>query len=500
MRLLASFTALGLISISAVFASLAHYTEYKSFPEALSECAEYFEVSNCTLNRIIDDHYPRNELVQRLVYCSLINLGAWDIEKHSERSHVLQGFFKPAAGDSCYQNRTQNCLKDIGHTCKDHAERAYEAFQCYYRQYGNLVDDAQYVPLELNELYTLVSTGFAIQNHPRCVLVEYSKGNILDEPNFPRTLLTGSVRGGYYSRQRGINIENMYVQFGVPELVTAETRQCCDAALKEVCDGSDAVKLHRIFKNCLKDIIPTLKLVEECAEYLEVSNCTLQWIAEDSYPNVEEVQRLIHCTLANLGAWDHESDMVRRHVLRSFFQPAAGDCCYLNRTLECLQCINSKHEDHYERVYESFQCFNHNYGSLVSSDQYVPFERSGLFRIIETGFTLRTLPRCTLEQYSEGNILDDAYFARVHLACALRGGYYSLQSGLNLQAVYVQFAHPELLTAQTKQCCDAAAREECDSDHATKLYRIFRNCLKDIIPTLGLFQTAAKNVLNKCSE
>lgn len=242
------------------------------------------------------------------------------------------------------------------------------------------------------------------------------------------------------------------------------------------------------------------KALQECAEYLEVSNCTLQWIREDSYPNVEEVQRLIHCTLVNLGAWDHESDTVRSHVLRSFFQPAPGDCCYLNRTLECVQCVNSKHEDHYERVYESFQCFNHNYGSLVSSDQYVPFERSGLFRIIETGFKLRTLPRCTLEQYSEGNILDDAHFARVHLACALRGGYYSLQSGLNLQAVYVQFAHPELLTTETKQCCDAAAREECDSDHATKLYRIFRNCLKDIIPTLGLFQTAAKNVLNKCSE
>uniref|UniRef100_A0A8D8K842 General odorant-binding protein 69 n=1 Tax=Culex pipiens TaxID=7175 RepID=A0A8D8K842_CULPI len=266
MQLFPVLMVLGLFPVPKINGDLAHYAVYKSFQNAFHECAEYLEVSNCTLQRINGNSYPNTEQVQRLIHCTLVNVGAWNSDQVAVKSHVLQNFFRPVSGDVCHQNRTQQCLKHINRDPEDHFGRAFESFQCFYHQYGNIVSSAQYIPFEINEIYRLVETAIAIHNIPRRALEEYSKGNILEEPHFRALHLTGALFGGYYSFKDGLKLDNAYSQFGTPELLTAETRQCCDAAAREECGADHATKLYRIFKNCLEDIVPTLKLVRTVAE------------------------------------------------------------------------------------------------------------------------------------------------------------------------------------------------------------------------------------------
>ncbi|XP_039445517.1 general odorant-binding protein 69-like [Culex pipiens pallens] len=278
-------------SLCLVQGNIVHYIFYKSFPSTLRECAQYNEIPDCTLQRYIADSYPCDEPVKRLIHCTLSGLGAWD-DKDGLREHVIRNSFKPTPEDTCYLNRTRECIKNALAPLADddfHG-RAYEIFQCYYRQYGNLIDDDQSVPKDSLELAQLTQLSLIIQNLPRCVLIQYSKGDILDEPHFPELLLLWLIRGGFYdAKQGGIQLANLSSQFGHPELDTPQTEQCIRAAERTVCDEKEAVKAFTIFKLCLKDITPILRLVKDAAKALVGEEKSCGCCKECSYPAVSPV-------------------------------------------------------------------------------------------------------------------------------------------------------------------------------------------------------------------
>ncbi|XP_039445515.1 uncharacterized protein LOC120425151 [Culex pipiens pallens] len=255
---------------AGVRSDLAQYTVYKGFPAAWQECGEYFEVPNCTLEQYREDSYPCEGAVKELIRCSLINLSAWN-DTTGVRQHVIRNYFQPAAEDSCYENRTKECLKQIDSN-DDVYNRAYESFRCYYRQYGNLISSAQFSPYESDELVQLTAYSFSVRHIPKCVLLQYAKGDILEEPHFPAVLLTWLLRGGYYSLQNGILLKTLYTQFGHPELLTEQTKQCTDAVVAQLCDESHATKAYQIFKRCLHHIVPILELIQAVAKEL-VKEC-----------------------------------------------------------------------------------------------------------------------------------------------------------------------------------------------------------------------------------
>ncbi|XP_058816393.1 uncharacterized protein LOC131679675 [Topomyia yanbarensis] len=269
MRSILAILLSGLVACSMVLCKLPHYTVFKSFPTALRECAEYFQMPNCTLRNYIEQDYPDEPIVKKLLHCTMVNLASWD-DGTGIREFVFRNFFRPIPEDSCYENRTRECVQHSLQYLNDDCfnSRAYETFKCYYRHFGDLVTSDQYIPNEKLQLQQLVQTSLIIESLPRSVLARYCKGDILDEPHFPDLMLAIFIRGGYYSLDGGIQLENIYTQLGDPELLTPQTRQCCEAVGSSFCGSSHAEKLHQIGRRCLFEITPTVQLVQEAAKLL----------------------------------------------------------------------------------------------------------------------------------------------------------------------------------------------------------------------------------------
>ncbi|KAL9705652.1 hypothetical protein quinque_009170 [Culex quinquefasciatus] len=253
-----------LVQVYLGSASLHHKITLQELPLMGSrECAEYYEISNCTLDKYIAESYPNIEPVQRLIHCTLHNLVSWTDGK-GVKEHVFRNFFVPAVGDTCYANRTRECIRSAFHHLDhgNHFARAYVTFQCYYHH-----------------------------------LIEYSKGNVLDQPNFAPGYFLGSVRGGYYSLKHGISLENLYTQFGCPELLTKELKQCVEGVVKQYCDDSHEVKQFVTFKNCLNSVIPW------CSRVVAVSKEKLYGKAPcKSCVAAKEVSYVVHHVPASVGA------------------------------------------------------------------------------------------------------------------------------------------------------------------------------------------------------
>ncbi|XP_039445502.1 uncharacterized protein LOC120425143 [Culex pipiens pallens] len=255
-----SFTAAALLATVGLFAgssALEHYICTKSLPNALIECAEYFEISECRLSQYVEDSYPNCPDVKRLIRCALLNVGAWE-DASGVRENVISNFFEPAAEDTCYVNRTRDCIAEaLKHLdSKDYLGRAYESFLCYYRQYGNVIESEQFFPNEPLEAKQLLLSAINFAHIPRCELVQYSRGHIVDEPHFPALWFVWALRGGYYTIAEGTDLQALYNQFGCSELLSQCTKSCVEGVQQELAHADDKTKSYQTFRRCLKDLVP----------------------------------------------------------------------------------------------------------------------------------------------------------------------------------------------------------------------------------------------------
>lgn len=248
---------------------LPHYTIYKSFPSALAECAQYYELSSCSLNRIVQESYPNEPNVRRLIRCALINVRSWN-DTTGVQEQVMNSYFNPTPEDTCYLNRTRDCIersRQLPGGDRDVQTRAYDAFICYYRQYGNLNETEQFLPFTDEESDQLMISVLSITEVSQEALVQFSEGNILDNKEFPAVLYTLYVRVGFY--QDRIVPQHLYIQFGNPELLSPQTEQCIEAAVNSLpCEADDKDQVYRIFRNCLVGITRTLELTQSVSRQL----------------------------------------------------------------------------------------------------------------------------------------------------------------------------------------------------------------------------------------
>ncbi|KXJ76636.1 hypothetical protein RP20_CCG009318 [Aedes albopictus] len=255
--------------VSSEHTNLHHYTFYKSFPSALEECAEYYEVPTSSVDRIVQESYPSEPEVKQLIRCALINVRCWN-DTTGVQEQVMNSFFNPTPQDSEYLVRTRECMQrseEFSGGNSDLQTRAYDAFICYYRQYGTLNETNQYLPFTEEELYSLMLSVLSIAHVSQEALVQFSDGNVLNNEEFPAVLYIHYVRVGFY--QDGLVPEHLYVQFGNPELLTPRTEQCVSAAVNSLpCEADDQKLLYNIFRKCLVDLTSTLELVQKASRQL----------------------------------------------------------------------------------------------------------------------------------------------------------------------------------------------------------------------------------------
>lgn len=239
----------------------------KTFLAAQQECTTYLRLTNETLDRYVKSGYPDEESTRKLVHCILVNVNAWD-DAEGIKDYVIKNFFNPCPADSQNEQRAQQCLRETVSplTRRDQLKRAHRSFLCYYRNYGNIVPQAQFVPYSKVTRKEHIKESIAIENIPRSSLEQYAKGNILDVPDFAEVIFTYTVRTGYYEPDNGMNIGRLFTQFGIPELLCEKTK-CCEANVrKQFCD--EPARILQTFKQCYASILPTSGEVQEVAQEL----------------------------------------------------------------------------------------------------------------------------------------------------------------------------------------------------------------------------------------
>ncbi|XP_065089745.1 uncharacterized protein LOC135710947 [Ochlerotatus camptorhynchus] len=180
----------------------------------------------------------------------------------------MGNFFKPCSTDFHYAERTRACVKKALDTiCPDDVyTRPYATFLCYYHEYGNIVNKAQFIPKTVLEAWQILVFIESIQNLPKAVIVKYSEGCILNEPHFPHSLLVWAVRGGYYTIDGGIQFGRLYTQYGIPELLSAETSQCAADVARTYCNSDYVTIVYYTFINCIHPYLPLEKFVQASAQ------------------------------------------------------------------------------------------------------------------------------------------------------------------------------------------------------------------------------------------
>lgn len=267
MKLQSTLATVALILPTLSLAAFWESPFLKSLGEAQQECAEYQRLSNETVERYSRNGYPDDSCARDFVFCIVFTLNAWDLES-GIRDHVISQFFKPSHTDSKYEDRTQDCLRETVDCLPKHDQkgRAYKSFLCYYRNYGNVVQERKYVPYfdSTRELY--YRDSIIVKSVPRDVLQQYAAGDILNSEQFAEVYYTYVLGSGYYDPEVGVNLERTYVQFGNPEILSESTR-CCEASVRRQYQ-EEPKRLAETFKQCFQHLLPSLETIKKVSKQL----------------------------------------------------------------------------------------------------------------------------------------------------------------------------------------------------------------------------------------
>ncbi|XP_055589207.1 uncharacterized protein LOC129741491 [Uranotaenia lowii] len=241
---------------------------FRSFEESLFECASYFDISNTTVGRFIQNGFPNEPGVSQLIYCALIDLQAWDTQKGIIGRQLI-AVLRDFQFNEENERQIQNCLEDLRvDELKDQVlERAYRSFLCYYSVYGNPgSSNQQYLRYTEDIRKKFMREAILIQNVPIRTLLEFCKDNVVTQPEWPDVSLTYVLRVGFYRREQGYDFERLYAQNGAPELLGNEVKLCQDRILERNCEEPEC--LTQIFGQCVRPYITTLNIVSIAAKEL----------------------------------------------------------------------------------------------------------------------------------------------------------------------------------------------------------------------------------------
>lgn len=229
---------------------------WKSFSDAELECVEYLFITEETLQRYQIQGYPDEPSVRKLLNCIKANLNAWDEDHLQIKDYVFKQFFVPNSIDCQYVQHTKECIAQNVTTLapNDSLSRAYQTFQCYYRNYAAISGEVKWVPFHFSDIVQTLYDCMHIVPHSNQSLLDYCQGRIVTNPDYPRLGYCFFVRSGFYSRMAGIELQKLYVQFGSEGLLKDDTKACVVGAISQYCREPD--RFGHIVLDCLIEYLP----------------------------------------------------------------------------------------------------------------------------------------------------------------------------------------------------------------------------------------------------
>ncbi|XP_058127115.1 general odorant-binding protein 69-like [Anopheles ziemanni] len=232
---------------------LPHYYVRKSFVEAQAECAVYLQVPDDRMQRYMREGYPDEPEVRCLVLCVLENLRAWNDLEGGLQEHVLANYFVPASEDCDYAKRTEKCLFYLPKECNgDNCVAAYQAFQCYYQNYGTLTHCPAYVPSYKDEDLQEAFDLFDMLDVSEETMRKLAGGCFPSGPESECFFRAYVIRYGAYDDEEGPLLKNLYTQTAEeafkPE--NAATQVCLANLKKLACNKSKCEQATEVFTQC----------------------------------------------------------------------------------------------------------------------------------------------------------------------------------------------------------------------------------------------------------
>lgn len=228
----------------------------KSFLQSVHDCAEYLQVPKHRLVQYLAYEFPPDEETKCLIFCVGTDLRWWN-NTCGLQVPAIMNYFQPVLGDRQYEKRTSECLERNVHTAElpNNCCQAYETFQCYFREFGNLVTCPQYVPATKLQSTQAALDCLTVLRVPTDLLQCYSKGDLPDVPETRCLYHCIDHRTGLYTTESGIHLSRFYVRdLEVNDLryLSKETKACRDRVRMSGCDVcSEVYNTHR---DCLSGI------------------------------------------------------------------------------------------------------------------------------------------------------------------------------------------------------------------------------------------------------
>ncbi|EAT34017.1 AAEL013720-PA [Aedes aegypti] len=224
--------------------------------------------------------------------------------------------------------------------------------------------------------------------------------------------------------------------------------------------------------------LKTLATIEqECAGYLLLSNETLRSYIAASFPKDSTVQKLVHCFLVNMNAWDDETG-IKDYVIRNYFKPSDTDSSYESRTQCCLRdkVSNLDRCAVFERAYHSFICYYQNYGNLVPEAQFIPWYQVDREKNLREVFLIEGITRAQLSKFQKSEERNPKEYPILYYMDVIRNAFYDPSTGHDLGRLYTQYGIQELLADETRQCLDTVSRNFFEEP--TRAYQGYDQCLR----------------------
>ncbi|EAT42032.1 AAEL006396-PA [Aedes aegypti] len=210
--------------------------QLKSFRQQLDECAEYLQISPGSVENLVAYNYVTDDpSLKCLIRCAGINAGWWSVGGNSSglQPPVIESYFAPACDDTCYVKRTQDCVSANVAPCQDDCSQAYQAFLCYYHQYGNLKSSEEYIPLPQLDAVQAAIDCMLILRIPKELLEQYAQGIVIKGPETLCLYRCQYLAEGLYDGA-AFNLTRVYIReypVPAPQIKDPATQACVDAAL-----------------------------------------------------------------------------------------------------------------------------------------------------------------------------------------------------------------------------------------------------------------------------
>uniref|UniRef100_A0A8W7MWM8 Odorant binding protein n=1 Tax=Anopheles atroparvus TaxID=41427 RepID=A0A8W7MWM8_ANOAO len=225
----------------------------KSFLQSVQDCVEYLRIPKLRLVQYLAYEFPPDEETKCLIYCVGTDLRWWN-ETCGLQFPAIVNFFQPVLGDRQYEKRTKECVERTTHAGKQQNSccQAYETFQCYLREFGNLVTCPQYVPPTKLQATQAALDCLTMLRVPVDLLRCYSRGELPDEPETRYVYHCFDLRTGLYTPETGLQLSRFYVRdLATDDLryLSKETKNCRDRIRQSGCNACSEV--YQTHQECL---------------------------------------------------------------------------------------------------------------------------------------------------------------------------------------------------------------------------------------------------------